>query len=728
MPEAAHKKTRTSIDEALGGGRRHLRTHPKLSLLGPTGARLWADALDSSPGFAGSIDFIHKCNIPLLFTVTSDQTPALLEPSQSKWYPSYLQTDYDNEQVEFREYKWIAWEDVAVSVQSWSNRGDKPLCLSLRTDSRIAERQAGSEHSGIWRNEEHGFDVATVIRTNEHRLVDGLVLQPGEKISFTIAAALGLSPEDGAAMLDGRLNVVLALSGEEAWHKHRADYQAWFDRAPRFESNEPLLDQTWLYRWYLMRNTLADPKHGRLQYPLFYEGRSHKMSKTPFAPKGWEFTKMIPLTTPMHLLESRWYPDGAYGDGVMRNMLESQDSDGLYHCLFVDRELHSYANFMGWAAYNYYAVHRNEEMIRDMLPSLKAQIGGESRIMGNGGDRLLIEYKHNRTGKEYQPSYWYFNDFPEDCKDPESWVPLKRVDRSVYHYLNCVGVARLCRLLGDPEAEAYGAIAEQIKADVLSKMWDGESRFFYDLHHIDDRKAMVKNIVGFYPYWAQIADERHADGLNHLFDEALFRTGNPYPSAAADCPVYAPEGGWKGRFFKGRDGCIWNGPMWPYTNSIVLDALALESKRLSHGYDKQFGDDFRAFSMMHYERGDLKRPYLVEHYNSETGEPISDDADYNHSYYIDLLIRHVAGLNIEADRIVLDPVDIGLERFELDNIKAAGKMLRVTYRKGASEGRDGSTDGYRLYVDGRQVLYSDRLERMEYRLDDKESSDYRRKG
>jgi hypothetical protein len=127
--------------------------------------------------------------------------------------------------------------------------------------------------------------------------------------------------------------------------------------------------------------------------------------------------------------------------------------------------------------------------------------------------------------------------------------------------------------------------------------------------------------------------------------------------------------------------------------------------------------------MMHFAGRDLSQPYLVEHYNSETGEPISDDVDYNHSYYIDLLIRHVAGLNIEDDRIVLDPVDIGLERFELDNVKAAGRMLRVLYRKDGEEGRR----GYRLYVDGNEVLRSDRLERLEYRWNE-ESSPADRKG
>ena len=39
----------------------------------------------------------------------------------------------------------------------------------------------------------------------------------------------------------------------------------------------------------------------------------------------------------------------------------------------------------------------------------------------------------------------------------------------------------------------------------------------------------------------------------------------------------------------------------------------------------------------------------MEHYNAETGEMLSDEPDYNHSFYIDLIIRQVAGLEPTED-------------------------------------------------------------------------------
>ena len=711
------KITQPLIDQALGGGKRSLRTLPKSNLLGPTGARLWADFLWPQPGFAGAVDFIHKLNIPSLFTVECSAVTSY-EPSKSDWYPSYLSMEYVSNKISFKESKYITWEDCAVSCQTWTNTGLQETTLRLVAEPLLFGNESRSEGlSGSLEVPRHGFTLLAALRTSRPELFTGLTLKPGETAEILIAAALGLQETDEPAALEQRLDGLLCpgASAEQLLSGQQQAYQRWFDLAPVFTSSEPLLDKTWLYRWFVMRHTLAEPRYGQLQHPVFYEGRSHKMSKTPLDPKGWEFSKMIPLTVPMHLLESRWYGDPVYSRGAMRSMKASQDEEGFYKCLFVNGTLHSYANFMGWAAYQSYLVHRDMDLLKEMLPSLKEQIRGESLKLGNDADGLLIEYTHNRTGKEYQPSYWYFHDFPKDCKDPATFTPLKRVDRSIYHYLNCIGTARLCRAAGDSDADEIEAKAESIRRDILEKMWDEDTQFFYDLHHLTDEKAWVKNIVGFYPYWAQITDAGHTDGLLHAFDEAEFGTPAPFPSVSADCPVYQPEGSWQGNFFKGRNGCVWDGPTWPYTNSIVLDAMAMESKRNGHVWDEAFGRLLREYSLLHYRSRDLTAPYLVEHYSSQSGEPLSDEADYNHSYYIDLIVKHIAGLSVEEDRLVLDPIDIGLSCFRLDRIHAAGHELSITYNRGDDPNTDLAV-GYQLFVDGELALASEHLSPMVYPL------------
>lgn len=710
----------TLIDQALEAGRKGLRTLPGSLLLGPTGARLWADYVEPVPGFSGRFDFIHKVNIPLLFAV-SPRGLSRFEPFTSQWRPSHLYWRHEDRRFAVEEWKFITWDDCAVACQRWTNRSGEEISLRLHTYESAVKARGEGALFGAYAIEAYSYDVAFALTASDPALLDGeITLRPGESRELIVACATGIEGRDSRESLAERARA-WARGGSVAGvvERHAREYAAWFEKAPSFTASDPVFEKTWLYRWFILRHNLADPRHGYLQHPLFYEGRSHKRGKRPFGTGGWEFSKLINLSVPLHLTDARWYHDPGYCEGALKNMAAHPKEDGEFCCMMVDTLLHSFANYSCWAAYLLYLVHRNDQVMRELLPSLKRQMAAWKGAYGNERDELMIEYRHPRTGKEYQPSYWYFHNYPLNPKDPETYTPLKRVDRTIYHYLNTLGVAKLCEALGDPDAPSFYSLAEAIRRDVLEKMWDPATRFFYDLHHQTDEKAWVKNIVGFYPAWAEIVDERHDGLIEHLFEKGEFDTGSPFPSTAADCPIYASEGGWQGHFIKGRNGCVWNGPNWPYTTAIALDALARESKRKGHLYDERFGRALREYSYLHFLQRDLAQPYLVEHYSSRSGEPLSDEPEYNHSYYIDLIVTHVAGLSIEEDRIVLHPVDVGLDYFRLENVKAAGHAIAVTYKRPGAAGAPADLDeGYRLFVDGALVFSSPELTRAEVRFAD----------
>lgn len=402
----------------------------------------------------------------------------------------------------------------------------------------------------------------------------------------------------------------------------------------------------------------------------------------------------------MHIIEFRWHQDHEIMRQEIRTVMGSQDETGLFHCLYTDRALAPYANFMGWAVYQYYLVSEDIEMVREYLPASKRQIQGWKSSFGNERDMLLREPKHALTGKEYQPSFWYFTDFPDNPKDLSQITTVKRVDRAIYFLLNVRGTAEMCRIVGDSDEEYYRTMAKKIERDIMTYMWDENNQFFYDVHAETNEKAMVKNIVGFYPWWAGVGGTASKDGFSRLFSED-FNTACPFPSVSTDCPVFSPCGGWKKLFFKGRDGCIWNGPMWPYTNSVILDALACHSKENGHRYDQEFQHYFREFTLMHYENRDFSQPKLVEFYNSFTGEPLSGENDYNHSYYIDLIMRHIVGIRIEDSNIRLDPVAGLNASFRLSRLSIQGHDVEVQCDKGQCD-----KGQYGLFVDGkeRQIL------------------------
>jgi hypothetical protein len=669
------------IDEALGCGRRGLRSAPGRLLLGPTGARLWADVLDEAPGFVGAIDLVHKLNIPLLFTTTVSPSAVPGPPAEVQWRPSHLTMKRKFGTAVLTERKFISWDDVAVSEQSWTNSGPESLTLTLDVDSDWC----GPVHEGVSRGrrriETRDFTIISAVTADEPKLWSGLELGPGESRTVVVAAALGLAESDSVDELVDRARAALL---PDAVDRQRADYQTWFDATPKFTSSDPVLDRLWNYRWFLLRHNLAEPRAGALTGPVVYEGRSHKMTKEPWHPQGWEFSKHIPLSTPMHVVELRWHHDLELAASAVRSVIDRQGEDGQFYSATANEVMHPYANFMGWAAWQYTQLH-GFAPVADAMPALKRQVRGERENLVPSEDELPVQFDHRLTGKEYQPSYWYFAGYPDDPKDPRGYTPLKRVDRAIYHYLNALGVARLCAQATDPDQLEFEELAERIAASVLSKQWDANGEFFYDLHHQTDQRALVRNVVGFYPWWAGIPTERHRAGFQNAFDATGFGSPWPLPSVEVECPVYQPAGSWKGAFLKGRNGCMWDGPTWPYTNSVVLDAIARESRRAGHQFDGLFADILRRYTLMHFNQHDGRTPYLVEHYDSQTGEPISDEPDYNHSYLIDLMVRHVAGLSVEVDdsareiRIEVDPLSVGLDHFQLDDVRVAGRVLTVSY-------------------------------------------------
>jgi hypothetical protein len=698
------------IDSLLAFENRTLRTLPGKLLLGPTGARLWADYLDPVPGFRGRLDFIHKFNIPLLFSVAYEGGPEEMTPLDSLWRPSMLEMNWRDQDLCFREYKFITWRDQAVSLQSWENRGTREVTLLLKLPDFFGPAADSRWAAAYLPVTIHGIKPVCVFFCSDTMREGRFVLRPGERVEFFLAMAVGNSATDNTEeMKAGLLKLREAGGSIEVWReRQKEEYRCWFDEVPVFESSDPLLDRTWWYRWFILRHNLARPDFGNFHHTLVYEGRSHKMGKETYKPSGWEFSKLIPLSTPLHVTDLRWYGKAELSYEAVRSLCDSIDENGLFRVLFADESGNEYANYAGWALYRLYLVHQDISFIKEVLNFFKTNARAVYKRHKGCNDHLQIETNHDLTGKEYQPSYWYFGGYPDNPNDESGYTALKRVDRSVYAYLNLLGAACLCEITGDPDKDEFFTLAGNLRGDILKKMWDGKSRFFYDLHFKTDEKALVKNIVGIYPLWSGISGPEHTRALDYLFNPEVFNTGSAFASTGRDCPVFSADGGWKKQYFKGRNGCMWDGPSWPYVTGIALDAIGGQTKQYRLSLDGWFMKLLRSYSLQHFQGQDIRRPYLVEHYNSITGEAISDEADYNHSFYIDLIVRHIAGIEPERDGFLFWPCRSGLKSFSLKGLRVQGRCIDVSFRAACEDG-SGTAAGVRIYIDGKQVYENSEL-------------------
>lgn len=658
---------------------RYLRTLNGKLLFGPAGERLFVDYLEKVPGFVGRIDFIHKMNLTEIFSVTVNANVDFSE-ADTIWYPDRLHMSYECDKLTFSEDKFITEDDIAVSCQCWNNKSDRDLYIRLACNPKLCNviKNPDGAFQVLTPMTEYGYRAGYYLEAEKFSSEGVLVVKPGQIVEFTIAAVFGNMETEKMDSMKIKLKAYLNKDGNRLDNQIE-NYSHFFDDIPVFKSSSELLNKVWLYRWYILKNTYAKPNYGNFKHGVMFEGRSHKMGKKPFVSEGWEFSKLIPLTTPLHIIDMLWKSDDDLILEMVYSLIDSQDENGLFRVMTVNEFGAPYANFAIWAIYQYYLKHGNKDFIIKIIPNIKRYIDGHIKLYSSENDNLQIERIHQRTGKEYQPSYWYFHNYPKDYLNPETYTFLKRVDRSIYHYLNLVGAAELCKVAGDSKTSEYKKTADTLKEEINTKMWDKSSEFYYDLHYKTDEKSLVKNIVGFYPFWADITSDDKENSLNTLFDENEFATEFPFPSVSKQCPAYSPSGGWMGNYIKGRDGCVWCGPAWPYTNGIIVDALGKQSKKYNHKYDKEFTKYLRAYAQEHFRNNDLNCPYLVEHYNPETGELLSDEVDYNHSYFIHLIMSHVLGIEIHNNRLIIDPIDIGLDNFSCEQISIRGHRLDIAF-------------------------------------------------
>ena len=685
----------SKLENVLAYPERSLRTHPGKLLFGPVSERLFVECIDRKPGFCGNIDFIHKVNLDALFTMECSTHPDWAA-SSTLWYPTRLLMRYEDAHICFTESKLLTQNDIAYSVQRWQNKGDAPITVSLKVEPSCPVKKEGSRYEIQSEIPVHGLLIHAVVGWDQP--AEEVQIGPGETLELVAAAAVGNSDGDTPEETKERLEQFLAkdLTAGEYIENGVKEYEDFFAGFPEFDSSDAVLNKTWCYRTYILRNATSNPHYGLLQYPTVYEGRGHKTKKgQPFATGGWEFSRLISLSSPLHMTDYRWYADKKLLHQFVRGYYSNLTEDGLNPCVFVNEAGGSFANYLVWAVYRMYLVDGDLDFVKEMLPSLKKNVDGNAESFRSQNDSLMVEERHQRTGKECQPSFWYFSNYPFSKRDRKHMqTPLKRVDSSIYHYLNTLGLARLMEAAGDAEAKVYFEKAAKIASDMKEKSWDPETKFFYDVSNETDEKAMVRNIVGIYPYWAEITDKTMLEGFETVFDPEIFNTGCLFATTEKTNPAYSPMGAWLG-FMVSRDSCMWNGPSWPYTNGIVLDAMGKQSRANGHCYDQQFAKYLREYSMQHYRYQDINLPYLVEQYHGVTGEDLSDEPDYNHSFYMDLIVNYVVGLDPREDGVVIDPLQLGLERYSLKNVCLRGHQIEISYTK---------DDGLTLLSDGKEVL------------------------
>ena len=111
--------------------------------------------------------------------------------------------------------------------------------------------------------------------------------------------------------------------------------------------------------------------------------------------------------------------------------------------------------------------------------------------------------------------------------------------------------------------------------------------------------------------------------------------------------------------------CSWNGPIWPFAVSIILNALGDVAKKYSD-YKVKWCELFKKYTELHFRNGNRSLMCILEHYRPGDGLTFSDSTDYFHSEWINLFMKYWAGVEIVNSKVTFHPFTD--EEFEIKNV------------------------------------------------------------
>lgn len=460
-----------------------------------------------------------------------------------------------------------------------------------------------------------------------------------------------------------------------AMHKKRAAEEKWLaDLIPTFDCPDPIWERCYYYRWFLVRVNYAEMDG----IPGFYEG------------KRGSYGRHITYSAPHIMDEVRWLRDGRYAYG-QADILSRRTKPECGHGRFEQ-----YTHWIQSTIWDTYLVHPDKERLAGLVSFWKQDI---EKVFPGGlddtrpdRDYLLVPTSHFATGMEFQPSWFYFDNY-----DISKETPMMRPDYTAYYYANTRAMANILREFGrNVDAVKFDRLAERTKSAVENLMWDEDTQFFYSINAGTDQKAMVKEVVGIYPFTFALPDKSKVGAFKAILDPNEFWGPWPVSSCTKKCVMYTPK----------VKLCNWNGPVWPHAESLVANAMAsairvYKTPLVTKAKLYEFLD---AYTKLHYEdKGTWKLPDIKEEANVDDGR-MYGCSDYFHSTYIDLIITLVAGLiPRNDDSVELYPVvEVPWDHFRLDGVPYRGHILSIVWDSRPDGSRyEGVPKGYSLYIDGK---------------------------
>ena len=479
-----------------------------------------------------------------------------------------------------------------------------------------------------------------------YRMQIDIRLQPGETQSVVCACAFERSAEAALKNLESVLSQPDPIA---------ANREAWTDfytrQVPQFDCSDPGLTELYGFRWFLLRFSTAGGDLGFFKHPVVMEGRQ-------------AYQTYCCYSAPFMALDMNWAVDPNVGFGHIANMAYAAYEDGRFpwytsprtNKVKLDHASRSGLSLLPHTAWRHYQIHGDKRLMAELYPAMAKNCDWWITDRDPNRDGLFDVAHQLETGQDDLFRWGHEN----------REMRYDAVDATSYALLNLRATANIARTLGkQKEAQRLQQAADRSAAALDSVLWSSDRTAWFDRHQ-ETRKLATDYlaITTFYPFFAGVGDANKVDIFRqHLLNEDEFWKPHPVPALPASHPDYGPTK-------------FWEGPSWPAATSHVVEAFAHAAKTYDRSLLPQAGHLLRRAAANHLQ----PRADFFERYNPETGDGLSLFRDYMHSWWIDVYLRHIVGLQIADDgSATIDPLPMNLKHYRARNIPFRGQLLDISW-------------------------------------------------
>lgn len=449
-----------------------------------------------------------------------------------------------------------------------------------------------------------------------------------------------------------------------------ASAEEWLtENIPLIDIPDAKLEQIYYFRWWVFRKHIQTTPDGLIL--------------TEFLPKVcWSGThNSIIAAVGHHLAEAKWLRHSKkLVEEYVRFWLEEKSATYLYSTwiLYALYEYSVYTNDFSFGVehlsllMNYYNKVEEEHMT-------------ECGLMWSIDDNDAMEYSISGS--------------------TEAEVGSKGLRPTLNSYMaaNAFAISEFAKKAGKEEiAQTYWNKYVSLKDKMNDLLWDKD--FYKAIHSVDFQhpsidevppEQNVRELIGYIPWCFHLAPKGREIAFLQLKQPDGFLSPYGLTTAEKRHPRY---------LYEVNHVCLWNGYIWPFATTQVLDAMIalLQDGEQNTVTKEDFYDVLSQYASMHtFEKDGKTVCWIDEVRHPETNEwscrnlleqmnwpesagGVERGKDYNHSTFCNLILGGLLGISAENGEIHVNPqIPDSWEHFKVENLWVDGSCYRITYDKHA---------------------------------------------